>query len=468
MTTAPAASVAYVPLGPETLARLRATLGPDAVRTDAETLDTASRDASTEVHRPEAVVRAVSARQVADLLRLAAELRFAVTPRGAGPGLAAGALAVHGGVVLALSGMNRILAIDPANLLAVVEPGVIVADLRSAAAARGLLYPPDPASLATATIGGTAATNAGGPACVKYGVTRHYVLGLEVVLPSGEIVTAGVATRKGVVGYDLAQLLVGSEGTLGVITRLWLRLVPLPEATLARVAVFPSLGAAMNAVAAVMAAGVTPSAVEFLDSQCLALVGDMLPLDPPPPPGAALLLLETDGSASAAAQDMERVAAVCAAQGALHQIPAPDEQRRAQLWDVRRQVSLRIHDSAPVYVPEDVVLPLARIAAFVEALPGLEQRHGLTIYAFGHAGDGNIHINITAPQGVDAAVEACITELLRLVVAMGGTMSGEHGIGRAKQRFLPLELSPASMALQRALKDTFDPGLILNPGKVFA
>ncbi len=156
------------------------------------------------------------------------------------------------------------------------------------------------------------------------------------------------------------------------------------------------------------------------------------------------------------------------AQGALHQIPAPDEQRRAALWNVRRQVSLRIHDAAPIYVPEDVVLPLARIAAFVEVLPGLEQRHGLTIYAFGHAGDGNIHINISAPLGVEDAVEACITELLRLVVAMGGTMSGEHGIGRAKQRFLPLELPPASMALQRALKDTFDPGLILNPGKVFA
>jgi len=459
---------AYAALGPETLERIRAALGPDAVRTDTQTLDAASRDASAEVHRPEAVVRAASARQVADLLRLAAELRFAVTPRGAGTGLAAGALAVHGGVVLDLSAMNRILDIDPANLLAVAEPGVIVADLRRAAAARGLFYPPDPASLDTATLGGTAATNAGGPACVKYGVTRNYVLGLEAVLPSGGIVRAGVATRKGVVGYDLAQLLVGSEGTLGVITRLWLRLVPLPEATLARVAVFPSLGEAMSAVAAVMAAGVTPSAVEFLDGRCLALVGDMLPLDPPPPPGAALLLLETDGSAAAAARDMERVAAVCAARGALHQIPAPDEQSRAQLWNVRRQVSLRIHESAPVYVSEDVVLPLARIAAFVETLPALERRHGLTIYAFGHAGDGNIHINITAPTGADDALEACVTELLRQVVATGGTMSGEHGIGRAKQRFLPLELSPASMRLQRALKDTFDPGLILNPGKMFA
>ncbi len=457
----------YAPLSPETLERIRAAVGPDNLVLDPAALEEASADASTERLAPEALVYATDAAQIAALLRLAGELRFPVTPRGAGTGLAAGALAAHGGVVLSMARMDNILAVDAANLTATVQPGAIVAALRDAARAKGLFYPPDPASLDTATIGGTAATNAGGPACVKYGVTRHYVLGLTAVLPSGQIIRTGTATRKGVVGYDLTQLLVGSEGTLAVITELTVKLVPHPETTRTALAVFHSLEAAMDAVAAVMAAGVTPSAIEFLDSACLHLVGDLLPVDGLPRSGA-LLLLETDGSAASAQADMDRASAVCAARGAAHLLPAEDEAQRQTLWNVRRQVSLRIHDSAPVYVSEDVVLPLARIAAFVAELPALAGRHGVTIYAFGHSGDGNIHVNITAPQTIGEALETCITELLTMVLDMGGTMSGEHGIGIAKRRFLPLELSPASMALQRALKLTFDPGLVLNPGKVFA
>lgn len=457
----------YSPITDEILARIRAAVGDEAVHVDADSLDEAARDASTERYAPEVVVRADRVEQVAALLTLANECRFPVTPRGAGTGLAAGALPVEGGVVLSLAGMNRILAVDEQNLLAEVEPGVIVEDLQAAAYAKGLAYPPDPASLDTATIGGTAATNAGGPACVKYGVTKHYVLGLEAVLPTGEIVRAGTATRKGVVGYDLAQLLVGSEGTLGVITRLWLKLIPRPEAVRAQVAVFADLAGAMGAVSAVMAAGVTPSAIEFLDRRCLHLVGDLLPFGDLPEDGA-LLLLETDGTEQVAAAEMDRAGAVCRSAGALHLLPAATEEERAGLWGVRRQVSLRIHESAPVYVPEDVVLPLSGIAAFVDALPSLEARHGVTIYAFGHSGDGNIHINITAPEGIADQVEACTRELLELVVSMGGTMSGEHGIGRAKKRFLHLELSAASIRIQQGIKNVFDPNTILNPGKVFS
>ena len=457
----------YAAVTGEVLERIRTAVGAGAVVADAEALDEASRDTSTLSGRPEVVVRATEVGQVSALLKLANEVGFAVTPRGTGTGLAGGAVPACGGVVLALAGMDRILSVDEKNLVAVVEPGVIVKDLQDAALVKGLCYPPDPASLGTASIGGTAATNAGGPACVKYGVTKHYVLGLEAVLPTGEIVRAGTATRKGVVGYDLAQLLVGSEGTLGVITKLWLKLIPAPEATFTQVAVFDDLGRAMDCVSAIMAGGVLPSAVEFLDKRCLHLVGDLLPFGDLPG-DAALLLMETDGAREAALAEMERVSEICRDRGALHLLPAMDADRRDELWDVRRQVSLRIHDSAPIYLPEDVVLPLASIAEFVGALPDLEQRHGLTIYAFGHSGDGNIHINITATEGREAPAEACAEELLRLVIKMGGTMSGEHGIGMAKKQFLPLELAEPSMRVQRAIKQAFDPNLVLNPGKLFS
>ncbi|MEW5772749.1 MAG: FAD-linked oxidase C-terminal domain-containing protein [Thermodesulfobacteriota bacterium] len=448
------------------LEEIRAAVGREAVLTADADLDAASADATTERRRPEAVVRAASAEQVSALLRLANARRFPVTPRGTGTGLAGGALATHGGVVLDLTAMDE-LAIEPANLLAVAGPGALTQALRQEAEKHGLFYPPDPASLKESTLGGNAATNAGGPACVKYGVTKNYVLGLEAVLPTGEIVSCGTRTRKGVVGYDLASLLVGSEGTLGVITKLYLKLIPLPRAVQTQVAVFPSLAAAIGGVADIMAGGCCPSACEFLDPRCLALVGDLLPFGDLPR-GASLLLLETDGSAEAAAADMALVSEVCRKSGALHLLPASGPAERETLWSVRRQVSLRIHEAWPVYVPEDVVLPLAEIAGFVAELPEHEREFGLTIYAFGHAGDGNIHLNITAPdRSTMDKVEEGTVALLRRVLELGGTMSGEHGIGFTKQRFLGLELSPASMRAQAAIKRVLDPNGILNPGKLF-
>jgi len=456
----------YSVLTPEIIERIRQAVGADAVDLTPETLEEASHDASTLTHAPAVVVHATKAAQIQALLRLANELHFPVTPRGTGTGVAGGCLPVFGGVVLSLARMNRILEVDERNLTAVVEPGAIVADVQAAARAKGLSYPPDPASLAIATIGGTAATNAGGPACVKYGVTKNYIMGLTAVLPSGELISAGTATRKGVVGYDLTQLLVGSEGTLGVITKLILKLIPLPAQTSTQVAVFADLATAMDAVAAIMAGGVTPSAVEFLDSRCLHLVGDLLPFENLPKDGA-LLLIETDGAKGAAAAEMERVGAICTASGALYLLPAKDEAQREELWNVRRQVSQRIHESDPLYVPEDVVLPLSRIAEFVGRVPELAERHEMKVYAFGHSGDGNIHINVTAREGLEEPMERCVRELLELVLEMGGTMSGEHGIGVAKKRFLPMELSGPSMRVQRGIKDVFDPQGILNPGKLF-
>lgn len=456
----------FAPLTPELLEAIRQTVGPQAVLTANADLEAASADATTERRRPEAVVRATSAAQVSALLGLANARRFPVTPRGAGTGLAGGALAACGGVVLDLSAMDE-LTVEPDNLLAVAGPGVLTHSLRQEAARRGLFYPPDPASLKESTLGGNAATNAGGPACVKYGVTKNYVLGLEAVLPTGEIVICGTRTRKGVVGYDLTQLLVGSEGTLGVITRLFLKLIPLPRAVQSQVAVFPDLAAAMAGVAAIMANGCTPSACEFLDARCLALVGDLLPFSGLPR-GAVLLLLETDGSPEAAAADMALVTGVCRNTGAISLLPGGNPAERENLWSVRRQVSLRIHEAWPVYAPEDVVLPLAEIAGFVAGLPELEERYGLTIYAFGHAGDGNIHLNITAPdRSTLDQVEAGTVALLKRVLELNGTMSGEHGVGLAKKRFLGLELGLASRAAQTAIKKALDPNGILNPGKLF-
>ncbi|SHE69539.1 D-lactate dehydrogenase (cytochrome) [Desulfacinum infernum DSM 9756] len=457
----------FSPLTKDVLERLRDAAGPDRVVTDPERMADYAEDASRLRRMPEAVVRASDASQVRRLFDLANRFRFPVTPRGLGTGLAGGAVPVLGGVVLDCSAMNRILDVDPVNLIAVVEPGVINGELKKAAAGEGLFYPPDPASFDTCSIGGNAATNAGGPACVKYGTTRDYVLGLEVVIPTGTLLHTGVQTRKGVVGYDLTRLLVGSEGTLGVITRLVLKLVPRPPAVTTLVALFRDMVRAMEAVHGVLTSGMVPSTAEFLDRRCLGLVGDLLPCEGANHAGA-FLLLESDGHPEVIRREIERMGEVCLEKGASDVLLAPDAAKRERMWDVRRQVSLRIEESAPVYIPEDVVVPLGQIAPFVSKVPELEAETGLEIYCFGHAGDGNIHLNITAsgeaaPEKVEAGVRRILAEVLR----RGGTISGEHGIGTAKKRYLSMELAPDSIRLQRDIKRLLDPSGILNPGKIF-
>lgn len=459
-----------------TLALLGREFGPDLLM-DQAALAARSRDESGLCRPPAAVLLARSEAQVARLIVLANEHHFAVTPRGAGTGLAGGCLPNAengpGGVVLDLSAMNRILMIDTQSLTATVEPGVLTGDLRRAVRAVGLFYPPDPASLDTSTIGGNAATNAGGPACVKYGATRDYVLGLSVVLPTGEVIRAGVNTRKGVVGYDLARLLVGSEGTLGVITELTLKLLPHPRAAACVAAVFANLGAAMRAIIAIMTRGHLPSAMEFLDARCLRLVGDLLPFRVD---GAesALVLVETDGDPDQTRRAVADIEALCRELGATHIMPpaisgteAGDAGREA-VWKVRRSVSTRIHEACAVYIPEDIAVPIGHIADMVAALPEVEARFGVTIYAFGHAGDGNIHLNLTArDEALRPQVEAAAEDCVRLALKLGGTISGEHGIGLVKRGLLPLELSPVSLRVQRGIKALLDPGNVLNPGKIF-
>lgn len=455
------------PITPEIAELIRKAVGPEAVIIDADRLEPFGRDATDLAIAPELVVEPVCVEQIQALLRLANQLRFSVTPRGLGTGLAGGAVAVHGGVVLSMAKMNRILSIDPDNLIAVVEPGVLNLDLKNAAEARGLFYPPDPASLDTCSIGGNAATNAGGPRCVKYGTTRDYVLGLDAVLPTGELIRAGVETRKGVVGYDLVHLLVGSEGTLGVITRLILKLIPRPPALTTLVALFPDLPSAMRAVSLMLQRGHIPSAVEFLDHNCLSLVGDLLPFEGVLNAGA-FLLVEIDGAPEALEKEVEGIGEICMETESMDVLLAPDAYRRSKMWDVRREVSLRIEHGSTLYSSHDIVVPLARISEFVLGLPALERQYGLKIYSFGHAGDGNIHLNISGNSlDLRERAEELTGVILERVIAMGGTISGEHGIGYTKKRYLPLELSSESIRLQKGIKRLFDPNMILNPGKLF-
>nr|WP_321464648.1 FAD-linked oxidase C-terminal domain-containing protein [uncultured Desulfobulbus sp.] len=457
----------YSPITPNIRARIEEQLSPGSIVTAAKEIADAASDGSGLNFPPELVVRARTVADVQHLLRLANQYRFPVIPRGGGSGLAGACLADLGGVVLSTRGLNSIRHIDPANFTMEVEAGVISNQVREAAAGCDLFYPPDPAGMDLSTIGGNAATDAGGPACVKYGTTRDYILGLEAVLPSGELITTGVRTRKGVVGYDMTNLLVGSEGTLGVITALTLKLIPRPPATVSALCAFRSMGDAMRAVAKIMAQGHLPSAIEFLDSRCLDLIGEMLPFALP---GGkpSLLLIELDGPLSQIAGELETVLALAGEEGAFETLQAADEAKRQQIWDVRRQVSLRIHDYAALYISEDVAVPLSAIARLVDALPEYERRYGLEIFAFGHAGDGNIHLNITTQDRARRPrVMEGVRALLQLVLSLAGTISGEHGIGLAKREFLAMELSPTSISLQKGIKALFDPNQILNPGKVF-
>jgi D-lactate dehydrogenase (cytochrome) len=460
-------NLGYNPLTEEMLHRIRESVGEKALILDPRDREVFGKDATELSYPPEAVVEATSVEQVESVIRLANEYRFPVTPRGTGTGLTGGAVPVFGGVTLSLARMNRILSIDTDNFIAVVEPGVVNGDLKIAAREAGLFYPPDPASFDTCSLGGNAATNAGGASCVKYGTTRDYVLGLEAVLPTGRRISAGVQTRKGVVGYDLTRLLVGSEGTLGIITRLILKLVPLPPSVMTLVALFPDLPSTMRGVLRILGTGHVPCALEFLDRRCLDLIGDLLPFEGVRDAGA-LLLVEADGAPRSVQRDIEEMGELCMESGAGNVFLAPDSAKRAQMWDVRKQVSLRIEQEAPVYVAEDVVVPIGRIAELVAALPEMEERFGMKIYSFGHAGDGNIHLNITAPSvEMSQRVQEGIETILDRVLALGGTISGEHGIGLLKRRFMAMELSEESLRLQREIKKLFDPNGILNPGKLF-
>jgi glycolate oxidase subunit GlcD len=457
----------YTPITNDIRRRISDVLGDECIVTNQDEVGTYSKDASGLSYPPELVIRVQETAQIQRLMRLANEYSFPVIPRGGGSGLAGGCLPVLGGVVLSLEKLNRIISVDTQNLIAKVQPGTITKDLRDAVQQKKLFFPPDPAGMDQSTIGGNAATNAGGPSCVKYGTTKDYILGLEAVLPSGRMINTGAQTRKGVVGYDLTQLLVGSEGTLGIITGLILKLIPYPASVSAVTAVFSDLPSAMQAVTQILNRGHLPSAIEFLDAKCLLLVKDILPFQVPGKK-STLLIIEVDGDPAQTKRDIKTIGKILKEVGATHLLPAFNEKEREDIWNVRRQVSLRIHDNYALYIPEDVAVPIGKIPALVAELPKLEAEYGFEIYAFGHAGDGNIHLNITAQNRDNMnRVEMGVKAILARVIQMGGTISGEHGIGQAKKRYLSMELSAESIRLQTEIKKVFDPNMILNPGKIF-
>ena len=417
---------------------------------------------------PDVVVFPENAAEVAAVMTLANTRRIPVVARGAGTGFVGGSVPVAGGIVLSLERMNRILEIDRDNLVAVVEPGVVTRDLHRAVEAQGLFYPPDPSSSASCTLGGNAASGATGPRSVKYGGTRDYILALDGVLPTGECITSTSRAVKRVVGYDLARLLVGSEGTLGIITRLTLRLIPKPAVVRTMLVGFPDVAAAARAVSRTIASGLIPRACEFMDHRSLDLVREHGTVEVDAA-ARALLILETDGTASQAQADADAIAVLCREAGALQVRQAATAEETTQVWAARKALSQAMYQVAPTKINEDVVVPRSRLPELVAVVDRLAADSGLAIVCFGHAGEGNLHVNVmTDMSDPDLAHRAhrVVRELFQAVVAMDGSVSGEHGIGITKADYLPIEVSPEGLELMRRVKAAFDPNGILNPGKI--
>ncbi len=451
------------------LRAFRAAFPDDAdVTTDPAALEPYGRDESDMgVFPPQALIRAVSTAQVSKALALSAALRVPVTPVGARSGKSGGSLPVHGGVSLSLERMNRVLEVNAADLLVVVQPGVVTAQVDALAAAHGLFYPPDPNSAGYCTIGGNVAENAGGPRALKYGVTRDYVLGLEWVLPTGEVLRVGRRTSKGVAGYDLVSLFVGSEGTLGVATEVTLKLIPRPRAVRTALVPFRDVAQAAEAITAVLTFGLWPRTLELLDDVALeAIAGRGLPV----PAGAgAVVIAEADGAHDdAALAELLALVERCAAAGSLEAVVAQDEAQRDRLWSVRREVSPALRALAGRKVSEDVVVPRSKVPQAIARFKAAGARAGLLVATYGHAGDGNLHTNVLYHDPRDwPRVEALLAELMAITVELQGTITGEHGVGLAKKKYLSLEQSPGVMDLQRRLKVFFDPSVALNPGKLW-
>jgi glycolate oxidase len=444
------------------------TAGKENVLASPEERKCYSYDGRNEGVIPDLVVFPSYAEEVSKILKLANQYCFPVIPRGQGSGLTGGSIPVYGGVILVFTRMNRIIEIDTENLTATVEPGVITFDLQQEAAKHGLFYPPDPASFKYSSIGGNVAECAGGPNSLKYGVTRDYVLGLEVVKPTGEIINTGVRTMKGVVGYDLTRLFVGSEGTLGVVTRIIMKLIPLPEAKATILALFREVEDAAAAVSAIIAAKVVPSTIEFMDRASIKCSEQASPMGLPEGIGG-LLLIEVDGDRESIQPQVEKVRRIVLDKKAIQCDVTGDPQEADRLWQARRVLSQATYNLNPVKIAEDVVVPRSHIPALIRALEEMERRFNVPILSFGHAGDGNFHVSIMikdTPEDrarAEKAVEALFEETIRL----GGTLSGEHGIGTSKSAYLGMELSPEVIATMKRIKELFDPNNILNPGKIF-
>jgi glycolate oxidase len=452
------------------VSRLREILGPEYVRSDPDALRTYGVDALGKGHPPDVVVIPANTEQIASIARLCNAERVPLVVRGAGTGFTGGAVPSRGGVLLSMERLNRILEIDELNLLAVVEPNVINADLQKAVETRGLFYPPDPASLHQSSIGGNVAECAGGPRAFKYGTTKRYVLALEAVLPTGEVINTGSKAVKNVVGYDLTQLLVGSEGTLAIITKITLRLVPKPPASATMLATFAGIRSAVDAVSELIRRRVVPAALELIDSDSLRAIETHLGGGLVPPATGAALIVEVDGTDRGVQDDLDRVVEACLAADTKEITRARDEAERDRVWSLRRQTSAALKATGLIKINHDVVVPRGRVPQLFDVIAEIKEQFKVRVASFGHAGDGNIHVNLLiTPGDADEAARAKEAErfLFTRVVALEGSISGEHGIGFAKAAYLPIELSTDEIALMKRVKTAFDPNGILNPGKIF-
>ncbi|RLB37949.1 MAG: glycolate oxidase subunit GlcD [Deltaproteobacteria bacterium] len=450
----------------EAKAKLRHIVGPEWFLDSPEDTATYSYDAFLPEFMPDAVIVPANSQEISQIMSIANEKRFNIIPRGAGTNISGTSVARQGGVIMAFHRMNRILEIDVEDMCAVVQPGVVNADLQKEAAKKGLMYPPDPASMFVSTIGGNVALNAGGPRGAKYGVTRDYLLGLEVVLPTGDIIRTGGKTLKNVTGYDLTRLFCGSEGTLGIITEIIVRLIPQPPAKATLQAVFSDLDDAAKTVSAIVASGIVPTTLELIDRVVLDVIRDY--------GGAefaseaeALLLIEVDGEISAVESQGKRIKGFCKQRGAIEVDMATDPEEADKLWQARRTAFGAVASLRPNCIVEDATVPIKNLPAMIRKIVELAEKYELKIGVLAHAGDGNLHpLIMTDLRDKDEMkrVDRALDEMYEAALSMGGTLSGEHGIGIAKDRFITKELSPKAIEVMRGIKRVFDPNNILNPG----
>ena len=463
----------YNKITPDIVQALRQIVGESGVLAGAEEMEPYTHDEVVGLRAdPEVVVRVTNAEQIAEVFRLAQRERVPVTPRGAGYGLSGGSVPVCGGIVLSTEKMNRILEIDHENLMVTVEPGVITGDIHRAVEAEGLFYPPDPASLDSCSIGGNIAEGAGGPRAVKYGVTKDYVCGLEVVLPSGEIITCGGKLVKNVTGYNLVQLLIGSEGTLAIVTKIILRLVPLPKVQVDLLVPYDDFQAAADTVSDIIAHRILPTTIEFMEQDSVLAVEQLTQKEMPHDDAAALLLIQIDGNRQEAVDaDYEVVGELCLQHGARDVLVAKDRRTRDRLWEARRLIIDALNHASPINHMEDVVVPRAELPPLLAGIKRIAREQDVRIVCFGHAGDGNVHVNVLKDEISDERWEALVPQvaesIYRLSLSLGGMITGEHGVGATRRRYLPMALDDVQIELMRQIRGVFDPNGVLNPGKIF-
>ena len=444
-------------------------VGEDNLTTDQIDKITHSYDATQKKYLPDVVVYASNTVEISRIVKIANKWNMPLLPRGAGSGLSGGSVPVQGGIVLVLTRMDKILEIDSENLIARVEPGVITAELQRQVEKVGLFYPPDPASKEFSTLGGNVAECAGGPRCVKYGVTKEYILGLEVVTPTGEIIRTGGVTLKNVVGYDLTKLFVGSEGTLGIITEITLKLLPKPAAKKTMLIQFSSIEGAAQSVSAIISEKIIPTTLEFMDKATINCIRGKSDI-PIPENSQAILIVEVDGDIEFLERQAEKILAVIEPFGIIDTRIAETHEESEKIWGVRRIVSPSLGKISPDKFNEDIVVPRSKVPDMIRMLEKISEKYDIPIVNFGHAGDGNIHVNIMVDMqqdGMEQTVDKVMEEVFEAAIGLRGSISGEHGIGLSKAKYLKMELDEATLACMKKIKNALDPGNILNPGKIF-